>query len=232
MIYGPTGADPEVLASVNAVFDQVSKVVTGPDEQHRKITIWKKSTGTWNTMCTVLDIMPAFFYDSRRMFTAIAHRMSPPQSWHRLNLPNKVSLTTVPRMITIKNQVFIATTYIKKHKWVTVNIYFFSPKVGNKRNIHSQHHCETYDRGKSLPESHRCYIPLPRKSHWQRWRFNLLFAIFFLVSCFKFWVTPYFISFAVADFQAETDKCESVKNSEEEEAKTCAKGRGGRSYEM
>ena len=32
MIYGPTGADPKVLASVSAVFDHVSKVVKGGDE--------------------------------------------------------------------------------------------------------------------------------------------------------------------------------------------------------
>ena len=98
----------------------------------------------------------------------------------------------MPRMIIIKNQVFIVITYKKTQK-VTVNNFFF-PKSEERKNVHGQHQCVAYDRGKS----HR-YISLPRKcriSHWQRRRFKL-FAIFtiYLASLFKFWVTN--ISLAV-----------------------------------
>ena len=87
----------------------------------------------------------------------------------------------MPRMIIIKNQVFIVITYKKTQK-VTVNNIFF-PKSEERKNVHGQHQCVAYDRGKS----HR-YISLPRKcriSHWQRRRFKL-FAIFtiYLASLF------------------------------------------------
>jgi hypothetical protein len=98
--------------------------------------------------------------------------------------------------------------------------------VRKNRNIHSQHQCVAYERGKSLQESH-LKVGLPRKSRVQH-RQRLLGEFSELVQVLS---GPCFISCAATGFQADTSKCEAVENSEEKEANACAKRSGCSSYD-
>ena len=74
-IYGSTGVDPKILASVSAMFDQFSKLEA--EIGTRRTTSWKhymekEHTGTnlehHVHSCTVRDMMPAFFQNEPSLY--------------------------------------------------------------------------------------------------------------------------------------------------------------------